>query len=325
MNNNRGLLANIVRLKLGGVFSVLAVAWLLVSCEQNGDQKDAKLAAQSCVGLTGSEMVWIPGGEFTMGESPRYGEEGPPENKKVSGFWMDVHEVTNAEFAQFVKATGYKTSAERNPPKFDGAPPEMLLPGSAVFSAPTQESRQWWRWVVGAQWRNPNGPADTIIGKDRDPVVQITYQDALAYALWAGKELPTEAQWEFAARAGGDALPEPVDQQGKPQANYYQGVFPVKDLASDGYVGRAPVGCFPPNAYGLYDMIGNVWEWTNSNGSRPDAGEPVQIIKGGSYLCAANYCARYRPAARQFQEQSLGTDHIGFRLIDNRKDAPESK
>jgi sulfatase modifying factor 1 len=303
--------------------SILALASVVAGCGQSADQNARGLAEQSCTGLTTSEMVWIPSGKFTLGENPRYGEEGPPRRVSVQGFWMDAHEVTNAQFTSFVKSTGYKSTAEQYPPTIPGAPPEMMLPGSAVFAAPTPISPQWWRWVVGAQWRHPSGPTDSIEGKDREPVVQITYQDASAYARWAGKELPTEEQWEFAARAGGNALPEPVDQQGKPQANYYQGVFPVKDLGSDGYLGRAPVGCFPPNAFGLYDMIGNVWEWTKSTGSRPDAREPVQIIKGGSYLCAANYCARYRPAARQFQEQSLGTDHIGFRLVDNYKAAPD--
>jgi formylglycine-generating enzyme required for sulfatase activity len=214
--------------------------------------------------------------------------------------------------------------SERNPPKLPGAPPEMLVPGSAVFNIPSDDDPRWWRWVVGAQWRHPSGSKETIIGRDNEPVVQIAYQDAEAYAQWAGKELPSEAQWEYAARGGAVALPEPVDAKGQPQANYYQGVFPVKNLNTDGYIGRAPVGCFKPNGYGLYDMIGNVWEWTRSSGSRADASEPVNIIKGGSYLCAANYCARYRPAARQFQERGLGTDHIGFRLVDTKKAGPAS-
>ncbi|WP_397576342.1 formylglycine-generating enzyme family protein [Sphingorhabdus sp.] len=277
-----------------------------------------------CTGLPDNEMVWVPGGSFVMGDGAHYAEEGPPQTVAVEGFWIDTHEVTNAQFAAFVKATGYKTISERDPPKLSGAPPEMLVPGSAVFNIPSDDDPRWWRWVVGAHWRNPSGPKETIVGRDNEPVVQIAYQDAEAYAQWAGKELPSEAQWEYAARGGAVALPEPVDAKGEPQANYYQGVFPVKNLNTDGYIGRAPVGCFKPNGYGVYDMIGNVWEWTRSSGSRADASEPVNIIKGGSYLCAANYCARYRPAARQFQERGLGTDHIGFRLVDTKKAGPAS-
>jgi formylglycine-generating enzyme required for sulfatase activity len=269
-------------------------------------------------------MVWVPGGSFVMGDNPHYPEEGPPQTVTVKGFWIDAQEVTNAEFAAFVMATGYKTIAERNPPKLPDAPPDMLVPGSAVFNVPSDADPRWWRWVTGAQWRHPSGQKESIVGRDKEPVVQIAYQDAEAYAQWVGKQLPSEAQWEYAARGGAAALPEPVDAKGRPQANYYQGVFPVKNLNTDGYVGRAPVGCFQPNGFGLYDMIGNVWEWTSASGSRADASEPVNIIKGGSYLCAANYCARYRPAARQFQERGLGTDHIGFRLVDTKKVGPAS-
>lgn len=267
--------------------------------------------------------MWVPGGSFTMGDDPRYPEEGPPSRVTLKGFWMGVHEVTNAEFAAFVAATGYVTMAERTPPLLPGAPPEMLIPGSAVFTTPSPGNPSWWRWVPGAQWRHPSGPQETIAGHDLEPVVQIAWQDAEAYARWQGKQLPSEAQWEYAARAGALALPEPTDTAGEPQANYYQGVFPVRNLGTDGYIGRAPVGCFPANGFGLHDMIGNVWEWTSSPASRTDAGEPVNVIKGGSYLCAANYCARYRPAARQFQERGLGTDHIGFRLVDNARPAPQ--
>ncbi|MGL5837498.1 MAG: formylglycine-generating enzyme family protein [Sphingorhabdus sp.] len=297
----------------------LVFAGSLASCQDRPEPK-----AQSCTGPTGNKMVWVPGGTFMMGDNPSYPEEGPPRTVSLKGFWIDAHEVTNAQFAAFVKATGYKTIAERDPPELAGAPQEMLLPGSAVFTVPSPESPSWWRWAVGAQWRHPSGPKESIVGRDREPVVQIAYEDAQAYAKWAGKQLPSEEQWEYAARGGAAAKPEPVDEAGKPQANYYQGVFPVRNLNKDGYAGRAPVGCFEPNGFGLYDMIGNVWEWTSASGSRPDAGEPVNVIKGGSYLCAANYCARYRPAARQFQERGLGTDHIGFRLVNTARPAPGS-
>ncbi len=298
---------------------VLVPAMLLVGC----GSADEAVKVPTCTGLSDNEMIWIPGGTFVMGENPRYREEGPPNAVSVKGFWIDAHEVTNAEFAAFVDSTGYKTMAERDPPKLPGAPPEMLVPGSAVFNIPTQEASRWWRWETGAQWRHPSGPAESIDGKPNEPVVQIAYQDAQAYAKWAGKQLPSEEQWEYAARGGQEALPEPVDEDGEPQANYYQGVFPAKNLGTDGYIGRAPAGCFKPNGYGLHDMLGNVWEWTSAPGAREDASEPVNVIKGGSYLCAANYCARYRPAARQFQERGLGTDHIGFRLVDNSRPPPE--
>ena len=258
-----------------------------------------------------------------MGDGARYSEEGPERLVSVDGFWMDRHEVTNAEFESFVRATGYRTMAERNPPVAKDTPPDMLLPGSAVFTVPTGADPRWWRWVVGAQWRHPSGPSSNIDGRGREPVVQVAHQDALAFARWKGKMLPSEAQWEFAARGGMAAIAEPTDTKGRPQANYYQGAFPAADMGTDGYKSRAPVGCFKPNGYGLHDMIGNVWEWTRDTASNATATEPAHIIKGGSFLCAANYCARYRPAARQFQESGLGTDHIGFRLVDNERPAPK--
>lgn len=303
-----------------GWFALLACA-LLAACGK-AEAPDAPQAS-ACTGLADDAMVWIPGGSFTMGEDPRYPEEGPPLRVAVEGFWMDAHEVTNAQFAAFVAATGYVTVAERTPPVLPGAPPEMAQPGSAVFRVPTPENRAWWRWAVGAQWRDPEGDTAGIAGQERAPVVQVAYEDALAYAKWAGKALPDEAQWEYAARAGATALPEPVDGEGKPQANYYQGVFPARDLGTDGFTGRAPVGCFAANAFGLHDMIGNVWEWTSTSPIPADDPVITGVIKGGSFLCAANYCARYRPAARQFQERGLGTDHIGFRLIDTRRPPPQ--
>lgn len=259
-------------------------------------------------------MTWIAGGGFMMGDGARYPEEGPPRRVSVPGFWIDTHELTNAEFAAFVAATGYRTMAERAPPVTPDTPAEMRVPGSAVFAVPDRDDPRWWRWAVGAQWRHPSGPAETIGGRGQAPVVQIAYEDAEAYARWAGKALPTEAQWEYAARGGQPAPPEPVDTHGVATANYYQGAFPVRDLGLDGFRGRSRVGCFPANGYGLYDMIGNVWEWTRDPGGDVPGGH---VIKGGSYLCAGNYCARYRPAARQFQERGLGTDHIGVRFVRN--------
>lgn len=299
------------------IFLPLLVA--LSACGAPPEQDAAVQTSATCKGILKPEMVWIEGGQFNMGEDARYPEEGPPREVEVEGFWISQAEVTNAEFAKFVAATGYRTEAERDPPALPGAPPEMLQPGSAVFRVPTPDNRNWWAWVPGANWRNPSGPQSAIVGRDRDPVVQVTYQDALAFAQWAGLSLPSEEQWEFAARAGTAALSEPKDTSGNPTANYYQGVFPARDKGEDGFTSRAPVGCFNANAFGLHDMIGNVWEWT-TNESRPAS--PTNVIKGGSFLCAANYCARYRPAARQFQERELGTDHIGFRLVDNSRAAP---
>lgn len=298
---------------------VLALLLALPACEGAQVQAPPKPSAAACTGLAQPGMVWIAGGRFTVGADARYPEEGPPREVAVDGFWMSRTEVTNGEFARFVAATGYRTEAERDPPALADAPPAMRQPGSAVFRVPTPDNPNWWSWVPGADWRHPSGPLSTIAGRDRDPVVQVTYNDALAYARWAGLALPSEEQWEFAARAGGASLPEPRDADGKPTANYYQGAFPARDLGEDGFTARAPVGCFPANAFGLHDMIGNVWEWTTGKGR---ADRPVNVIKGGSYLCAANYCARYRPAARQFQERDLGTDHIGFRLVDNTRPPP---
>ena len=281
-------------------------------------------------------MVWVPGGEFMFGDTV-YPEEQPLHTKTVAGFWMDRTEVSNEQFAQFVRATGYVTVAER---PVDAAlqsalPPEMRLPGAVVFAMPSTVSgqgdlRQWWRYVAGAQWRHPGGPGTSIDGRGAFPVVAVTHADALAYARWKGTSLPSEVQWEWAARgAQTGAAPAAHDQPAA--ANTWQGLFPVANSGEDGFVGLAPVGCYAPNAAGLFDMIGNVWEltadrWTpDHNPDAPPGSDPApfqrpfvsaqRVIKGGSFLCAPNYCMRYRAGARQAQEEDLAASHLGFRTI----------
>jgi formylglycine-generating enzyme len=299
-------------------------------------------------------MTFISAGTFTMGSDRHQPEERFTHVARVDGFWIDRHEVTNAQFRQFVDATGYRTLAERGlePKSHPGMDKELLVPGSVVFIRPTDVSRggritQWWQYVPDANWRQPGGPGSTITNKDNYPVVHIAYEDALAYARWRGHELPTEAQWECAARGGRDGEDDwssAFDSDGKPIANTWQGVFPVVNTEEDGYAGAAPVGCFKPNGYGLYDMIGNVWEWTSDwyrpghprevavNPTGPDLvsirispGQAAsRVIKGGSHLCASNYCARYRPAARQSQETDLAAAHLGFRTVLNKLNPEKS-
>jgi sulfatase modifying factor 1 len=287
--------------------------------------------------------VRIPGGVFRMGSAEYYAEEGPVHEQNVPPFWIDRYDVTNAEFARFIAATHYVTDAEKRPDPADY--PEIdkdkLVAGGAVFISPKggvrsmEDPMQWWSFVPGADWRHPDGPDSTIAGHDNDPVVQVSYDDALAYAKWAGRELPTEAQYEFAARGGLDgkiyAWGDELTPGGKYQANVWQGTFPTSNTGADGFSGRAPVGCFPANGYGLYDMIGNVWKWTSSpyaalsaTDEMPDmpmsktpASRVLRTIKGGSFLCAPNYCRRYRPAARQSQETSFSAAHLGFRTVSN--------
>lgn len=261
-------------------------------------------------------MVWVPGGAYTMGDT-YYPEEKPLREVRVEGFWMDRTEVTNAEFAAFVEATGYVTVAERavDTAAHPGLPDYMQQPGAVVFIMPndvsgTGDISQWWQYVPGASWRHPGGPDTSIEGREQFPVTAVAYEDAEAYAAWKGHTLPTEAQWEWASR---EADPEAPNPRAQPkEANTWQGIFPVVNEAEDGFVGIAPVGCFKPNALGLYDMIGNLWEWTS------DAYEGApgsRVIKGGSWLCAPSYCLRYRPGARQPQEADLATTHLGFRTI----------
>jgi formylglycine-generating enzyme len=285
-------------------------------------------------------MVWIPPGEFAMGSEGFYPEERPIRRVSVGGFWMDEHPVTAAAYRQFVRETGYVTVAERplDPDDYPDADPDLLQPGSLVFrktDGPVNLSdvRNWWAYVPDAFWKKPGGPGTTINGQDRHPVVQVAYEDAEAYARWTGKELPSEAEWEFAARGGLDGADFAWgDEQfpgGKPVANTWQGEFPWQNLKADGFEGTSPVGSFPPNGYGLYDMCGNVWEWTSDwftqNGESispccapptiPGERFPRKVIKGGSHLCAPNYCLRYRPAARQGETVDTSTGHIGFRCV----------
>lgn len=292
-------------------------------------------------------MALIKGGAFQMGARAMRPEEGPERTTKVGSFWIDRTEVTNADFARFVKATGYVTLAER--PLYPKAYPQLsgdqLKPSGIVFVGADQaagpDPSQWWRVVQGADWRHPEGPASSIAGKDALPVVQVGWDDAMAYAHWLGRDLPTEAEWEYAAQGGKAATrfvwgEETLDPK-RPQANVWQGIFPVQDDGADGYRAEAaPVGCFPANGYGLYDMADNVWEWARDwyrpnlapgahadpEGPRDsvafDPGDPGQrkhVIKGGSFLCSPNYCYRYRPAAREPGPTDTGENHIGFRTV----------
>jgi formylglycine-generating enzyme len=319
--------------------------------------RGAEKAATSSQGEVGTStsMRWVPGGTYRMGADDAYPEEAPVHTVTVSGFWMDAYTVTNADFAAFVAATGYLTVAERSldPALYPGARPELLKPGSAVFLIPTRAASQndvqsRWAYVPGAEWRHPQGPTSTIEGREQEPVVHVAYEDAVAYAAWAGKDLPTEAEWEFAARGGLDGAAfcwgDEFTPEGRHMANTWQGPFPFDDLGADGFVGRAPVGSFPPNDYGLYDMAGNVWEWTadwycdrhpsevdspccvprdprggpvalSYDPAQPHVTIPRKVIKGGSYLCAPNYCRRYRPAARYPQTIDTATCHMGFRCV----------
>lgn len=271
-----------------------------------------------CEPVTGK--VRIDGGTFDMGNAKAYPEERPVHTVSVERFVIDRTEVTNDRFAAFVEDTGYVTQAEQmpDPAKHPELDPALLLAGSAVFIPPAiSGSRQWWQFVEGASWRNPEGPGSTIEERMQHPVVHVSYADALAFAEWAGGALPTEAQWEFAARGGlSDAQYEWGEEpphQGSPKANTWQGFFPIENSTEDGHSGTAPVGCFPANGYGLYDMTGNVWEWTNDAFTASDTNSG--LIKGGSYLCSDNFCRRYRPAAKHPQERDFSTSHLGFRLV----------
>jgi len=304
-------------------------------------------------------MVWVSGGTFQMGSNNHYPEEAPVHSARVTGFWMDKCPITNRQFEAFIDATQHVTLTERpaNPDDYPGAKPEMLAPSSVVFVKPPgpvdlRNHYNWWKYIPGADWRHPEGPASSIEHRWDHPVVHIAYTDAEAYARWAGKELPTEAEWEFAARGGLDgatyAWGEELTPGGKYMANTWQGEFPWQNLRQDGYERTAPVGQFAANPYGLFDMIGNVWEWTTdwytnghppksccgaSTGSRdqsfdptmPEIRIPRRVIKGGSFLCAPNYCRRYRPSARMAQPVDTAACHLGFRLIVRPSKSPEER
>jgi formylglycine-generating enzyme required for sulfatase activity len=300
-------------------------------------------------------MVWIPGGRFRMGSDQHYPEEGPARPVAVDGFWIDAYPVTNRDFARFVEETGWTTFAEipADPADYPGALPELLAPSSVVFTptqgpVPLTDMNTWWRYVQGADWRHPYGPKTGLNGLWKHPVVHVAWRDVEAYAEWAGGEMPTEAEWEFAARGGleeaeyawgAEFMPE-----GRAMANTWQGDFPYRSRKPPGTFRTSPVGAFPANGYGLYDMIGNVWEWTrdwwstaapgapvssccapsNPAGGRledsfdprqPEIRIPRKVLKGGSHLCAPSYCRRYRPAARHAQPVDTSTSHVGFRLV----------
>ncbi len=283
------------------------------------------------------DMVGIPAGSFLMGSDDFYPEEGPVRRVEVEGFAIDERPVTVAEFRRFVKATGYVTVAERplDPADYPDADPDALVPGALVFRpargpVDLRDYRQWWSYVPGASWKRPEGVGSDTYSRARHPVTQVAFADAQAYAAWAGKALPTEAEWEYAARGGLEgatyAWGDEAFPQGRAMANTWQGEFPWQNLRLDGYEGTSPVGSYPPNGYGLLDMTGNVWEWTcdafsatvaRSPCCAPDPGGdiPRRVIKGGSHLCAPNYCLRYRPAARQGQAVDSSTSHLGFRCI----------
>jgi len=336
---------------------------LLFSCEASKENRDASTTAENPTATSNKNhplgMVWIPGGEFTMGtnDPESYQYERPAHPVKVNGFWMDITEVTNKDFKKFADATGYVTTAEKKPdweelkkqlPPGTAKPNNVLVAGSLVFSPPAyaislDDYSQWWSWSNGTDWRHPEGPGSSIEGKDNYPVVHVSYDDAVAYCKWAGKRLPTEAEWEFASRGGREgqrfSWGDDFNPGGRFMANTFQGVFPSSNSSDDGFKGSSPVKSFPPNDYGLYDMIGNCWEWTSdfynvyyygelakkglavnpAGADKPyDPNEPFAVkyvTRGGSFLCAENYCVNYRPSARQGSAFDSGMSHISFRCV----------
>ncbi len=339
---------------------VIALAGIHFQCQRQqadtagtGENTEVSTTGNGLTRTTGTAdttgMVFIPKGTFLMG-ADEFPDSRPVHPVEVDGFYMDAHEVTNAQFAEFIKATGYKTVAERplNPADYPGVDPAMLVPGSAVFT-PTltkvslENPLQWWRYEKGASWKEPEGPGSSIKGRENHPVVHVSYEDAAAYAKWAGKRLPTEAEWEYAARGGKENNTYYWGNELKPDnkwvANIYQGSFPNNNLKQDGYAGAAPVKSFPANPFGLYDMDGNVWEWCqdlyrpdtymNTTAKNPvgpadsyDPDEPgvvKRVQRGGSFLCSDEYCIRYKAGSRGKGEVTSGSDNLGFRCVADRK------
>ncbi|WP_081813163.1 MULTISPECIES: SUMF1/EgtB/PvdO family nonheme iron enzyme [unclassified Hyphomonas] len=280
---------------------------MATACSGPSDQKTSSETCGLAPGALGTFISFGPG-SFDKGKDPVYPEESPPLTLHIDAFDLLSHEVTNAEFARFVEATGYVTDAERS------AAAGGVGAGSAVFqSAEGSIGKYPWKLVSGATWKSPEGPGSSIAGRERHPVVHVSLADAHAYAEWADGRLPTEAEWEYAASLG---LPDPArsnsgayTESGGPIANTWQGIFPIANTGADGFKGTSPVGCFGPDKAGMFDMIGNVWEWTDT-----PYGPGTNTIKGGSYLCAENFCRRYRPAARQPEETDFSSNHIGFRI-----------
>jgi formylglycine-generating enzyme len=346
---------------LGIAAALLVLSAIMASFKANASNRN-ELSGGEVRREAPTGMVWIPEGAYLMGTNDKesFPNERPAHLVQVNGFWMDQHDVTNAEFSKFVEATGYVTTAERKidwedlkkeaPPGTPKPDASALAPGSLVFTptagpVPLNDLLAWWRWVHGANWRHPEGPESSILGRENHPVVQVSWHDAVAYAQWAGKRLPTEAEWEFAARGGLESKRyvwgDDFKPGGKYMANTWQGQFPVINTAEDGFVGTSPVGAFPANGYGLYDMAGNVWQWcsdwyrvdTNIEAASKnvcrdprgptesyDPGDPYspkRVVKGGSFLCNPSYCESYRPSARRGTPPDTGSSHTGFRCVNS--------